>query len=78
MNFDLRFPIGLLFSFYGLLLVIFGLCSDPKIYDRSLQININLLWGVVLLVFGLGMLTLALRARPKAKDNRSSIDRKNP
>jgi uncharacterized protein YhhL (DUF1145 family) len=65
MKFDLRFPIGLLFSFYGVLLVIFGLCSDPANYDRSLHININLWWGIVLLVFGLGMLMLALRARAR-------------
>jgi hypothetical protein len=65
MKFDLRFPIGLLFSFYGMLLVIFGFCSDSKNYDRSLGININLWWGIVLLVFGLGMLMLALRGRAK-------------
>jgi len=65
MKFDLRLPIGLLFSFYGLLLVIFGACSDPKNYDRSLHINVNLWWGIVLLVFGLGMLVLALRGRAR-------------
>jgi hypothetical protein len=65
MKFDLRLPIGLLFSFYGVLLVIFGLCSDAKIYQRSLDININLCWGIVLLVFGGGMLTLALKARAR-------------
>jgi hypothetical protein len=46
-------------------LVIFGLASDPKNYDRSLHININLWWGIVLLVFGLGMLMMALRGRAK-------------
>ena len=65
MKFDLRFPIGLLFSFYGALLAIFGLCSDAKVYERSLGININLWWGIVLLAFGLGMLVLALRGRAK-------------
>ena len=65
MKFDLRFPIGLLFSFYGVLLVIFGVCSDAKNYERSLGININLWWGVVLLVFGAGMLMMALRGRAR-------------
>jgi hypothetical protein len=65
MKFDLRFPIGLLFSFYGALLVIFGFVSDSKIYDRSLGININLWWGAVLLVFGVAMLLLALSGRAK-------------
>jgi hypothetical protein len=63
MNFDLRFPIGLLFSFYGVLLVGFGAVSDAKIYERSLGININLVWGGVMLVFGLAMLWLAWRGR---------------
>jgi multisubunit Na+/H+ antiporter MnhG subunit len=63
MKFDLRFPIGLLFSFYGALLAIFGLCSNAQIYERSLNININLVWGIVLLVFGLAMLALAWRGR---------------
>jgi len=65
MKFDLRFPIGLLFSFYGVLLVIFGVASDSKNYDRSLHININLWWGIVMLAFGLGMLMLALRGRAR-------------
>ena len=66
MNFDLRFPIGLLFSFYGLLLTIFGAMSDSTLYERSLGINMNLRWGLVLLVFGLAMLFLAWRARGRA------------
>lgn len=65
MNFDLRFPIGALFTFYGALLVVFGMVSDPRIYERSLGINVNLAWGGVLLVFGASMLGLAMRARRK-------------
>jgi multisubunit Na+/H+ antiporter MnhG subunit len=63
MKFDLRMPIGLLFSFYGAVLAIFGLCSDKELYQRSLNININLVWGAVLLIFGVAMLALAWRAR---------------
>ncbi len=66
MNFDLRLPIGLLFSFYGLLLTIFGAMSDSTLYERSLGINMNLRWGLVLLVFGIAMLFLAWRARGRA------------
>jgi len=67
MSFDLRFPIGTIFSFYGAILIIYGLVSDPRIYQRSLGININLYWGIVLLLFGASMLTLALRARSRGK-----------
>jgi hypothetical protein len=56
MQFDLRVPLGLLFSIYGVLLTLYGLLSDSGLYQRSLGININLSWGVVLLVFGLAVL----------------------
>ncbi len=64
MGLDIRWPIGLLFSLVGALLVIYGLAtlSDAEIYRRSLDINVNLRWGLVLLVFGASMLTLAWRA----------------
>ena len=32
MNFDLRLPIGIMFSLYGLILVICGAVSDKAIY----------------------------------------------
>ena len=56
MGFDLRLPIGGMFALFGLILTVFGLLADPAIYAKSLGINVNLLWGVVLLVFGLAML----------------------
>jgi hypothetical protein len=61
MKLDLRLPIGLMFSIIGTLLVVFGMTSDPAIYQRSLGINVNLWWGLVLLVFGLVMLWLVRR-----------------
>ncbi|HTL57975.1 MAG TPA: hypothetical protein VL361_19960 [Candidatus Limnocylindrales bacterium] len=68
MNFDLRIPIGIMFSLFGLMLVVFGALSDKTIYEtHSLGININLTWGLVLLLFGGFMLTLAWRAGKKQK-----------
>lgn len=63
MNLDLRFPIGLMFTTFGALLTVFGLISDSAIYAKSLGINVNLWWGLVLLAFGLVMLGFANRAR---------------
>jgi hypothetical protein len=63
MKLDLRLPIGLMFSIFGVMLLGFGVISDAAIYQRSLGINVNLWWGVVLLIFGLVMLGFALRAR---------------
>jgi hypothetical protein len=64
MGLDIRWPIGLLFSLVGALLVLYGFAtmSDTEIYRRSLDINVNLRWGLVVLVFGGSMLTLAWRA----------------
>jgi hypothetical protein len=68
MNFDLRFPIGIMFSLFGLILTIYGFISDQAIYDQhSLGININVRWGAVLLVFGVLMLVLAFRGSAAAK-----------
>jgi hypothetical protein len=60
---DLRLPIGLLFVLLGLLIGGYGLISDPAIYASSLGINVNLRWGIVMLAFGLAMLSLAWRGR---------------
>jgi putative Mn2+ efflux pump MntP len=66
MNFDLRLPIGIMFSTFGLILTVFGAISDKEIYkEHSLGINVNLIWGIVLLVFGVSMLFLALRGGKK-------------
>lgn len=61
MRLDLRVPMGLMFSAFGALLAGFGLVSDRAIYARSLGINVNLWWGLVLLGFGLVLLWLARR-----------------
>jgi multisubunit Na+/H+ antiporter MnhG subunit len=62
MNFDIRLPIGSMFAILGVLLFAYGLISGPEIYARSLGININIAWGVVLVVFGAVMLLLSWHA----------------
>ncbi len=64
MNFDLRLPIGILFTLFGLILTGYGMITrGSEIYAKSLGHNINIAWGIVLLVFGSIMLFFALRAR---------------
>lgn len=58
MRLDIRLPIGLMFGVLGLLLAGFGIISDKAIYDRSLGININICWGIIMLVFGAVMFIL--------------------
>ena len=62
MGLDIRGPIGFIFTIYGAILVIFGLTSNRESLGRSLGMNIDLVWGGVMLVFGLFMGGLALRA----------------
>ena len=64
MGLDIRWPIGLMFSLIGLLMTIYGAATgSDEMYKRSLDININLRWGIVLLVFGAIMLILAWRGK---------------
>ena len=61
MGLDIRVPIGALFAIIGVLLTGYGLVSDRAIYGRSLGVNVNLWWGLVLVAFGAVMLALARR-----------------
>ena len=74
MGLDIRLPIGMLFSILGIMLIGFGLMSDPALYVQSLGINVNFRWGIVLLVFGLVMLYLGARSMfwPSAGEKDSS------
>ena len=65
MGMDLRLPIGMMFSAFGLLLLGYGVATrGAATYARhSLGINMNLWWGAALVLFGSVMLTLAKRGR---------------
>jgi len=62
MGLDIRLPIGIIFSIYGAVLIIYGAVADPSIFVSSLGVNIDMWWGAAMLVFGLIMWTLAFRA----------------
>ena len=61
MGLDIKIPIGSMFTILGLLLAIFGLATngDTALYERSLDININLWTGITMLVIGVLMLVTA-------------------
>ena len=63
MGLDIRWPIGLMFTLIGALLVVFGVTKA----DQSMMLgsNINLIWGAVLLVFGALMLLGAIKGSKK-------------
>ena len=60
---DIRLPIGMLFSVFGIILSLFGLLGGDARYEISLGINVNLIWGLVLLVFGIFMFVLGKSAK---------------
>jgi len=69
MGLDIRWPIGLMFSLIGVMLVVYGIgtSSNGELYSRSLNINVNLYWGLLLVVFGGFMLSMAWRESARAK-----------
>jgi hypothetical protein len=62
MGLDIRLPIGIIFTIYGLILLVYGALTDPAVFERSLGVNIDLWWGAAMLVFGFFMGGLAYRA----------------
>jgi len=67
MNLDLRIPLGAMFSFTGAILTMWGIKTNDNaaLYARSLGINANLWWGLVLLAFGVTMYILGQRGQRK-------------
>jgi hypothetical protein len=67
MFYDPRISIGMLFTLIGTILTAFGLStrSNADLYTKSLGIDANLWWGLVLLVFGIVILTLGRRGQMK-------------
>ncbi len=72
MNLDIRLPIGMLFTIVGVMLSGYGVVSDSAIYQKSLGYNVNLVWGLVLLAFGIFMLLLGRRGTSSAKPAEST------
>ena len=58
---DIRMPIGLLFTLLGVVVGGYGLATggEPAMYAQSLSVNLNLWWGLVMLLFGIIMLSAA-------------------
>jgi len=60
MGLDIRTPIGAMFTILGAILFVYGFLTggDAELYRHSLGLNVNLWWGLVLLLFGIVMLLL--------------------
>lgn len=60
MGFDIRMPIGMLFTLFGILLIGYGAATNGSAMyaEHSLGVNMNVWWGSALLAFGIAMLAL--------------------
>lgn len=65
MGLDIRYPIGMMFTFIGLLLLGTGLFTggNVSIAGINIGVNINLVWGLVLFLFGALMWGSAARSK---------------
>jgi hypothetical protein len=65
MGLDIRIPLGLIFLIIGGIMSLYGLLTrgNAAMYQRSLGVNLNLGWGVVMLVFGLVMFIVGRRQK---------------
>lgn len=62
MNLDIRYPLGMIFLAIGAILLITGAATrGSAMYTVSMGMNINLIWGAVMVLFGGLMILLARR-----------------
>ena len=68
---DLRIPMGLMFTITGVILTVFGFVTrnNVELYAKSLGVNANLWWGLVLLIFGLMMFLTGKRSQKRMEKN---------
>jgi hypothetical protein len=74
---DLRIPMGLMFTVTGMILTFFGILTrhDTALYAKSLGINANFWWGLVMLAFGLTMYITGIRRQHRIeKESPPSVE----
>lgn len=76
MGLDIRIPLGLMFLVTGGLMAVYGLFTrGSAIYGKSLNMNINLIWGSLMLVFGLVMYIMGRRPKRLVADRVEGTER---
>jgi multisubunit Na+/H+ antiporter MnhG subunit len=65
MGLDIRIPLGLIFLLIGGLMSLYGLFTRNAgdVYEKSMGINLNLTWGLIMFVFGLIMFFVGRRQK---------------
>ena len=68
MNLDLRIPMGMMFTLVGVILSAYGWATrGSALYARTGNVDVNLGWGLVLLVFGVVLFVLGRRGERRAR-----------
>jgi hypothetical protein len=76
MGLDIRIPLGLMFLVTGGLMALYGLFTrGSAIYAKSLDMNINLIWGGLMFVFGLVMYIMGRRPRRLVASRNETTER---
>jgi multisubunit Na+/H+ antiporter MnhG subunit len=64
MGLDIRIPLGLIFLITGGLMSVWGFITrHSDIYAKSMGVNLNLTWGLIMFVFGLVMFLVGRRQK---------------
>jgi hypothetical protein len=69
---DVRWPIGGLFTALGFLLAAYGLGTTGTSSQYTRSVNINLWWGLIMLLFGLLVLLGAWRGGRSLQNRRGA------
>ena len=64
MGLDIRVPLGLIFLIVGGVMSVYGVITrHSAIYERSLGVNLNLGWGLIMFLFGVIMFAVGRRQK---------------
>ena len=64
MGLDIRIPLGLIFLIVGGMMSLYGLFTrGSAIYEKSLGVNLNLGWGLLMFIFGMVMFLIGRRQK---------------
>ncbi len=64
MGLDIRIPLGLIFLIIGGIMSLYGFFTrHSDVYAKSMDINLNLTWGLLMFVFGAIMFFVGRRQK---------------
>jgi hypothetical protein len=70
---DIRFPVGAIFAVYGVLLIFYGfISSDVEARHMLLGLQVNIVAGVGMLIFGGSFLYLSRQGKPTVRSSSDS------